>query len=352
IVNSLQDDYKRNFASSSTLHDKHRCRQIAVLGGGAGGCSIAAKFSSKLGKNKVIVIEPADRHYYQAMFTMIGGGVKKLDQSYKPMKSVLPTDALWIKDKVVEIEPRHNKVVTNKGHVVEYDYMIPGLVEALKDPRSGVCSNYSPDYVTKTFECIKRLKSGNAIFTYPNSPVKCAGAPQKIAYLTAHHCQLNNKKVQVIYHTSLPVIFKAPKYAESLWKVAEKRNVKVALNSDLIEVKPGRKEAVFQNLSKPEEKIVQDYEMLHVTPHHRPSELISKNKDISDASGFLAVNKDTMQHVKFANIFGIGDCTSLPTSKTGAAVGKESYSTPLSLPLPIPLEQKPSPLPQSNILCS
>jgi hypothetical protein len=69
-------------------------------------------------------------------------------------------------------------------------FQIPGLVEALKNPRSGVCSNYSPDYVKKTFEYIKNLKSGNAIFTYPNSPVKCAGAPQKIAYLAAHHCQL------------------------------------------------------------------------------------------------------------------------------------------------------------------
>ncbi|PSN50889.1 Sulfide:quinone oxidoreductase [Blattella germanica] len=274
----ITDYHNYNHEEEKSGTTKEDCR-LLVIGGGTGGCSVAAKFASKLGKNRVIVIDPADNHYYQAMFTMIGAGAKKLSESHRPMKQVLPADALWLKEKVTEIDPQKNQVRTENGSTVEYDFMIPGLFDALNDPQSGVCSNYSPLYVTKTFQCMKQLKSGNAIFTYPNSPVKCAGAPQKIAYLTAHHAQKNGKTgVQVIYHTSLPVIFKCPKYADSLWKVVKQKNVQVHLNSDL-------------------------YEMLHVTPPQYPSPLISLNKQLSDASGFLAVNKDTLQHVKFPNIF-------------------------------------------------
>ena len=66
------------------------------------------------------------------------------------------------------------------------------------------------------------------------------------------------------------------------------------------------------------------YQMLHVSPPQCPTPAIAKNTKLSDAAGFLNVNKGTLQHVKYSNIFGIGDCTSLPTSKTGAAVGMET----------------------------
>lgn len=69
------------------------------------------------------------------------------------------------------------------GLKVDFD-AVPGLRDALNDEGSGVCSNYSFDYVSKTWKVIQKLQSGNAIFTFPNSPVKCAGAPQKIMYLT------------------------------------------------------------------------------------------------------------------------------------------------------------------------
>jgi sulfide:quinone oxidoreductase len=59
---------------------------------------------------------------------------------------------------------------------------IKGLLDALETP--GVCSNYHPKHVGKTFKAIQNFKEGNAIFTFPNTPVKCAGAPQKIMYLT------------------------------------------------------------------------------------------------------------------------------------------------------------------------
>ena len=62
-----------------------------------------------------------------------------------------------------------------------------GLVDALEKPGSGVCSNYAYEHVGKTWRAIQDFGSGNAVFTFPNTPVKCAGAPQKIMYITEQH---------------------------------------------------------------------------------------------------------------------------------------------------------------------
>lgn len=61
---------------------------------------------------------------------------------------------------------------------------VPGMLEALKDPNSAVSTIYTPEYCQKTWQNLQSFKGGEAIFTIPNCPIKCAGAPQKIAYLT------------------------------------------------------------------------------------------------------------------------------------------------------------------------
>lgn len=125
--------------------------------------------------------------------------MKKLEDSYQPMESVLPSLAKWVKDSVTEFYPDRNLVRTSNGDTIEYDQLliamglqlkydqIPGVLEALSIPDGNVCSNYSPDYVERTYRSLERFQSGNAIFTYPNSAVKCPGAPQKIMYIAEHY---------------------------------------------------------------------------------------------------------------------------------------------------------------------
>lgn len=72
-------------------------------------------------------------------------------------------------------------------HIETVHFQIPGLVEALAIPQGKVCSIYSPLYVDRTYDCLRNIQQGNAIFTFPNSPVKCPGAPQKIVYIAEHY---------------------------------------------------------------------------------------------------------------------------------------------------------------------
>ncbi|GAB0094265.1 sulfide:quinone oxidoreductase, mitochondrial [Sergentomyia squamirostris] len=325
------------FSSTPGNTSKRQCK-VLVVGGGSGGCSVAAKLASKLGPGKVVVLEPSANHYYQPMFTLVGGGIKKLEDSVAPMKDTLPSLSTWVKDSVAEFQPDANAVVTKSGEKIEYEQMlvaiglelrydkIPGLLEALAIPGGSVCSNYSPKYVNRTLEALQKFQKGNAIFTFPNSPVKCPGAPQKVAYLSEHFLRRNKKRrdAKIIYNTSLPVIFGVKHYADVLWKVAESRDITVNLRTNLKQVIPERSQAVFENLDKPGEEYTIEYSLLHVTPPMATPEVLSSCKELANAAGFVDVDKDTLQHVKYPNIFAIGDCSSTPNSKTAASAAAQA----------------------------
>ena len=58
------------------------------------------------------------------MWTLVGGGAKRLEQSVRPMSSLLPSSATWLRDSVATFHPDTNQVVTEGGAVVEYDYLV------------------------------------------------------------------------------------------------------------------------------------------------------------------------------------------------------------------------------------
>jgi len=321
----------RSLSRSTVLSAEQRFK-LVVVGGGAGGCGTVNKFVNKFGEGEVAVIEPNKEHYYQPLWTLVGGGVKDLAQTMRPMESLLPAGAKWLQESVVSFEPDHNRLLTSSGDTVTYDWLviatglqlryekIKGLPEAFDTP--GVGSNYSVSYVDKTRKAIEEFKGGNAVFTFPNSPIKCAGAPQKIMYLAEENWRRRGIKANIQYRSSLPVIFGVKKYADALWEVVKGRGIDVQLRNHLVEVKPETKEAVFENLDSGELETVK-YDMIHITPPMSTPDCLNSNPDLVDGAGFLSVNKETLQHTKYNNIFGLGDCTNVPTAKTAAAVAAQ-----------------------------
>ncbi|GCB81331.1 hypothetical protein scyTo_0022158 [Scyliorhinus torazame] len=224
--------------------------------------------------------------------------------------------------------------VTLMDTMLNFLLQIKGLPDGFNDAKIG--SNYSVNFVEKTWRALQDFREGNAIFTFPNTPVKCAGAPQKIMYLSEHYLRKRGKrsKANIIYNTSLPVIFGVKKYADVLLNIVKARDIIVNYRLNLIEVRTDKQEAVFETLDHPGETRTFQYEMLHVTPPMAAPDVIQKSV-LADAGGWLDVDKENLQHKKYSNIFGIGDCTNLPTSKTAAAVGKPGT---FKLTMPIALK--------------
>ncbi|CAK9294034.1 unnamed protein product [Gordionus sp. m RMFG-2023] len=316
--------------------------KLVIAGGGSGGISAGSIFSRQLGKNQVAIIEPSLVHYYQPLWSLVGAGIKTFEESARSTASVMPKNAVWINDSLAKFDPENNTVITKSGQKISYDYMIvslglkldfdkiKGLKEGLDDPNSNVCSNYSPLTVKKTFQVMKRLKQGNAVFTFPNTSVKCAGAAQKILYLTEDYTRIHGTRSSVNFHymTPQPTIFMVPHYSKRLDVIIKERGINFHPLHSLVQVDDPHKEAKFTVAAETgkEGAVTYNYEMLHVTPPMSVPDVL-KNSPLTDLKvnpiGYMCVDKDYLCSTKYSNIFGIGDCTDAPKSRTAAAIAGE-----------------------------
>ena len=311
------------------MNDKLHHR-VVVVGGGAAGLAVAARLRHA-GVEDVAILEPSEQHYYQPFWTFVGGGVVDRKDSVRPMASLIPKGAVWIKDAAESFDPENNALSTLGGKTIGYEYLVvcPGLridwdkIAGLADAlgKNGVCSIYHYDQAPITWETIRNFQGGNAVFTFPPPPIKCAGAPQKIMYLAEDYFRKHGlrTKTRVSYYCATPTIFSAPKYAAALLEqVVKPRGIEVYFKHNLVEIRAGTKEAVFKN-TESNESVVQPYDLLHVVPPMSAPECIARSP-LANAAGWVDVDKETLRHVRYPNVFSLGDASSLPTSKTAAAI--------------------------------
>lgn len=314
-----------------TYQDKY---QILIAGGGTAGITAAAYLTDLPEKLEIAIIEPSEEHYYQPLWTLVGGGVFEREVSMRPEADLIPYGTTWIKDKVASFDPDNNSVTLASGQTIGYDHLIVGLgiqvdwhgVKGLAETigKNGVCSNYDYHTVDSTWQNIRTFRGGTALFTQPNTAIKCGGAPQKIAYLAEDYFRKSGVRDNstVRFVSAAGGIFGIPKYANTLNRVIERKGMETAYQHNLVEVRGDAHEAVFERLDTGEH-VVMAYDMLHVTPPMSAPDVIKQSKLASEA-GWVDVHKTTLQHVKYPNVWSLGDCSSLPTSKTGAAIRKQA----------------------------
>ncbi|AFZ19061.1 NAD(P)/FAD-dependent oxidoreductase [Allocoleopsis franciscana] len=321
-------------AVTSTTNSPHH--QIVIVGGGAAGITVASQLLAKNSKLDIAIIEPSDKHYYQPAWTLVGGGQFKAEDTVKPEASCIPSGVTWIKDYAAEFDPDNNIVKTREGKQVSYDYLVvcPGIqidwnaIAGLKEAlgKNGVCSNYSFEGAPYTWETIRNFKGGNALFTYPATPIKCGGAPQKIMYLADDTFRQNGVRNQtnVMFCSAVGAIFPVPAYAEPLMQVVKRRDIQLNFKHNLKAIRADSKEAVFDVTTDDGVKEVAiPYDMIHVTPPMSAPDFIKTSKlagTEGPSKGWVNVNKDTLQHNVYPNVFSLGDASSLPISKTAAAI--------------------------------
>ncbi|MFZ2311610.1 MAG: FAD/NAD(P)-binding oxidoreductase [Methylobacter sp.] len=309
---------------------------LVIVGGGAAGISVANNMHRQNPNIDIAIIEPSETHYYQPAFTIIGGGAYTLKRATHNEADLINLCFTWIKDAAKTFNPAKNTVTLRSGDKVTYDYLVvcPGLqldwnkIEGLKKTlgKNNVCSNYSADTVEYTWECIRNIEGGTALFTQPPMPIKCAGAPQKIMYLAADRFRkkgiLDNFNIE--FCNAGPSLFGVPFFAKALSKVVADYGIKTNFNHNLVAIDGPAKKATFEVVDSKGKKtqVVKSFDMIHVTPPQSAPDFIKKSP-LANEAGWVDVNNRTLQHNKYSNIFGLGDATSTPNAKTAAAVRKQ-----------------------------
>lgn len=309
---------------------------VAIVGAGSAGLSVAARLlrASAALHGSVVLVDPQAKHYYQPLWTLVGGGVVPKEVTERDQQSLIPKGADWLQEAVAHFRPEENRIVTSTGTVIGYDVLVVAAgiqvdwdrIKGLKEciGREGVCSNYDYRYVDSTRRSIREFRGGTAIFTQPNTPIKCGGAPQKIMYLAddAFRRAGVRENSDIIFASGNASIFAVPKYAAALDKVVERKGITAKYKRNLVEIDSAKREAVFEHVDTKERETLR-YDMIHVVPPMSAPSFI-RDSPLAGPGGWAEVDKHTMRHVRFANVFALGDCSNLPTSKTGAAIRKQA----------------------------
>lgn len=317
--------------------ERHR---ILIIGGGAAGISVASRLE-KAGQRDVALIEPSARHFYQPLWTLVGAGEARIEDTIRSEEEVMPRSVKWIRDWAEEVDPVAKVVRTRGGLRVGYDFLVvaPGIqldwdkVKGLREALQTdfVSSNYDVELAPKTWRLIQRFQGGNALFTMPGTPVKCAGAPQKIMYLASDHWRRKGllDKAHVLFASAGKAIFGVQPFASVLEQVVKRYGIDTRFGHELVEVRPERREAIFERAGADgtKERVTLPYDMMHAVPPQSAPDFIKRSPlahQEGPCMGWVKAHKHTLQHPDFPEVFALGDASDLPTSRTGAAVRMEA----------------------------
>jgi sulfide:quinone oxidoreductase len=326
LVQRIANGGKTPSDASDASHD------VLIIGAGAAGISVASSLLARSPMLDIAIIDPADAHFYQPGWTMVGGGIFEAASTARTMASVIPTGVRWIKAAVAAFEPDSNQIILEGCRVVKYKQLVvcPGLkldwqgIEGLNDTlgRHGVTSNYRFDLAPYTWELVQNLQGGKALFTQPPMPIKCAGAPQKAMYLSADHWSrqgvLNNIDIQ--FCNAGAVLFGVADYVPALMEYVKKYRIGLNFGETLVSVDgPAKKATFMKNLADgSKEKVVRDFDMIHVVPPQKAPDFV-RVSPLADAAGWVDVDPSSLRHKTYANVFSLGDVANTTNAKTAAA---------------------------------
>ncbi|PPC87596.1 MAG: TIGR01244 family phosphatase [Hyphomicrobium sp.] len=310
---------------------------IVIVGGGAAGAAVAASLLARKRDLDIAIVDPAETHYYQPGWTLVGAGVFTAKQTSKPMASILPRRVTWIRAAVVGFEPDKNSVIIEGCRSIAYNHLIvcPGIklhwggIEGLSETlgKNGVTSNYRYDLAPYTWKLVQELKSGRALFTQPPMPIKCAGAPQKAMYLSADHWLRAGclKDIDVSFFNSGPVLFGVADYVPALMDYVNRYDATLNFSHTLTAIDGPAKMARFMRTAPDgsQTSVETSFDMIHVCPPQTAPDFVRASA-LADAAGWIDVDPATLRHKTYRNIFGLGDVTNTPNAKTAAAARKQA----------------------------
>jgi sulfide:quinone oxidoreductase len=310
--------------------------RIVVIGGGNAGLSVAGRLR-RYGVEDIVVVEPREHHLYQPLFSHVAGGTARASMAVRPQEKVLPKGVQWVRDSAVAIDPASDSVTLASGRVLTYDHVIvcagihkdwdavPGLAAAMHSPTGA--SHYALELAVKSSELLRNLRHGTAVFTQPPGPATCAGASQKPMYLACDYWRAIGvlKDIRVVMVVPDPTIFGIPEIDRELERKIAEYGIELRCETELIEVDVDAQAVVLRRIGGGRAERL-PYDVLNVVPPQSAPGWIKRRSlpAPSDDDGFVEVDPRTLRHVRFPNVWSLGDSARTTNSKSGGALRKQT----------------------------
>lgn len=312
--------------------------RIVIAGAGAAGLTMAARLLMRLSGADVVVVDSRSEHIYQPGLTLVGAGIKPSRYARLATADYLAPGARWIKEDVAEFDPVANKIVTDKGTSLAYDFLVvaTGLaldyaaIEGMDTSligREGIASIYAgPEAADASWRALSAFveNGGVGLFGRPATEMKCAGAPLKQAFLADDRLRRAGRRgrAEIVYNAHNQTLFGVPPVDAKVRALFARQDIKVNFSHVLTKIDPGGRIATFET---PRGTAELRWDLIHVVPPMRAPAPV-RNSALAwqsgpfAADGWLEVDKATLQHRRFANVFGVGDINGVPKGKTAASV--------------------------------
>lgn len=311
--------------------------RIVVIGAGAGGTALVNRLVDRLDGAAITILDARKEHLYQPGLSLVAAGLKPASYTRSRTTDWLPGGITYINEAAAGIDPETRTVTTSGGQTLDYDFLIaaPGLVldhDAIEGfsldlvGSNGIGALYAgPDYAARTWQAASKFtqEGGVGIFTRPATEMKCAGAPLKHTFLIDDIARTagNAGKTEIIYAANNQSLFGVPIVSEKVRMLFEDRGITPAYSHVLKSIEPGRQRATF---TTPEGDTELDYDYLHVIPPQRAPDVIRQSglswADKWTDQGWMEVDQQTLRHLRYPEIFALGDVAGVPKGKTAASV--------------------------------
>ncbi len=316
---------------------------IVIAGSGLAGIAIAHRLHAMLDGARITIVDAKEVHNYQPGFTLVATGVWPVGKVIDRNADLQPAGVEWVKEMVAEFDPAANALVTTGGRRIAYDYLVVATgthqdwaqiegMDLKAIGSNGLASVYpGSDAAVATWAAMDqfRAKGGEAVLTLPATPLKCAGAPLKMTFMVrdrlAQAGTLQNSRVT--FYSALQNVFGVKAVNDNVLERWQALGVGVQFTQKLKAIDVGARRATF---TSPEGEATEvPYDFIHVVPPMRAPDAV-KNSDLAwkdgpmAAGGWLEVDKDTLQHRRYKNVFGLGDINGTPRGKTAATVKKSA----------------------------
>lgn len=317
--------------------------RIVIAGSGLGGISVANRLAKMLDGAKITIIDRKEEHNYQPGYTLVATGVWPVDKVRDRNADFQPAGIEWVKDMVAGFDPVANTVITAGGQRIGYDFLVVATgvhldyaqiagMDVSAIGREGLASVYpSPEAAQATWTAMQAFtaKGGNAVMTLPATPLKCAGAPLKMTFMLRDRLlkagTLETSKIS--FQSALGNVFGVKVVNDNVLERWKALGIGVEFSRKLTAIDIGARRATFSSPDGGTREV--PYDFIHVVPPMRAPDVV-KNSDLAwkdgafAAGGWLEVDKSTLQHRRFPNVFGIGDINGTPRGKTAATVKKSA----------------------------
>lgn len=312
--------------------------RIVIVGAGAAGLASASRLAVRLKGANITLVDARARHWYQPGLTLVASGIKPAGYVESDTRSYVPREVEWVQDSVAEIDPEANKVVTASGKTYAYDYLIvaPGMVldyaaiEGMDESligKNGLGSIYhSPAAAAATWRLLSDFadQGGTGVFLRPATEMKCAGAPLKYTFVTEDYLARRGTrgKSEIIYNAHNNALFSVPIVSEKVRMLFGERRIQTNYNRVLKAIDPARRIALFKT---PDGDTELGYDFINVIPPMKAPDVI-RNSPLTwkegpwATEGWMEVDQGTLRHVRYQNVFGVGDIAGVPKGKTAASV--------------------------------